>query len=355
MTPCAPANNPRQRQRERSAVRRLARVRQAVPSDAAALVELVAAVTAEPGGWYGEPGRWTAAGAAELIESACRDGGKAILVAEVDGQLVAQLCMEVDRHPGSSHVADVSVMVAAARRRCGIATALMAAAESVAAASQLAKIELHVRPRTRRRSRSTRSSDTAARASVARTISCVAGRLLISSSWRRCSVSDPRSVERAHGPECVCVRCRGFEPGNEFARLGGQARATHGAYAELDPRATAIAETLAAIAPAYREADEPLIRLTAGVLARIEAAHQWLAEQPIGIFKDAAGELQPVLRALSTWENTAGRFLGMLGCSPVTRAQLGVDIAVARRTQTLTEMHAGAKLEQLEERDEGES
>lgn len=146
MTPCAPANNPRQRQRERSAVRRLARVRQAVPSDAAALVELVAAVTAEPGGWYGEPGRWTAAGAAELIESACRDGGKAILVAEVDGQLVAQLCMEVDRHPGSSHVADVSVMVAAARRRCGIATALMAAAESVAAASQLAKIELHVRP-----------------------------------------------------------------------------------------------------------------------------------------------------------------------------------------------------------------
>jgi hypothetical protein len=112
-----------------------------------------------------------------------------------------------------------------------------------------------------------------------------------------------------------------FEKGNEANRR-------HGAYGvRLAPRAEELAAGIRELVPASTDSDEPTIRLLAMVLARIEAAHVWMSEQDFGIFRNDGGELQPVLRALSTWENTAARLLDRLGCTPTSRAALGLDIA----------------------------
>jgi hypothetical protein len=113
-----------------------------------------------------------------------------------------------------------------------------------------------------------------------------------------------------------------WEPGNQVARK-------HGAFSELriPERAAELAAGLRAVVPALSDADEPTIRLLATVLARCEAAGEWLAEK--GIFANDVGELQPVLRALSTWENTAARLLNDLGCTPTSRARLGLDLSRA--------------------------
>jgi hypothetical protein len=99
------------------------------------------------------------------------------------------------------------------------------------------------------------------------------------------------------------------------------------AMLRLAPRADEIAADLRLIVPAASEADEPTIRLLALVLARIEAANEWVAEH--GIFRNGKGEPQPILKVLSTWENTAGRLLDRLGGTPTSRAQLGLDLARA--------------------------
>lgn len=105
-----------------------------------------------------------------------------------------------------------------------------------------------------------------------------------------------------------------FEPGNELA-------AAHGAYREqaLAPLAREIGDTLRRVLP-VTPTDEPMLQLLSGVLARIEVAHGWLAER--GLFRGDAGELQPVLKQLSTWKNTAARLINLLGGTPAVRAQL---------------------------------
>lgn len=133
-----------------------------------------------------------------------------------------------------------------------------------------------------------------------------------------------------------------FEPGNELA-------ATHGGYSELrlQPLREAAADLLRRLVPSYDQADEPTIRVIAGALARIELANAWLAEE--GLFRGEAGELQPVLRALSTWENTALRGLVALGCAPTVRKQLELGSrgagAGAAGGETAAELHAQARLE----------
>jgi len=111
-------------------------------------------------------------------------------------------------------------------------------------------------------------------------------------------------------------------PGNELALK-------HGATAtlRLAPRAAAIAEGLRAIVPARTESDEPSLRILALVLARVEVANEWLAEN--GLFR-GKGEPQPILKVLSTWENTAARMADRLGLTPTSRAALGLDVARAR-------------------------
>src|SRR5213076_1745216 len=89
------------------------------------------------------------------------------------------------------------------------------------------------------------------------------------------------------------------------APVGNALAVKHGGAAllRLAPRAEELADDLREIVPAISEADEPTIRLLALVLARIETANGWLAEH--GLFRNRRGDPQPVLKALSTWENTA--------------------------------------------------
>ena len=99
----------------------------------------------------------------------------------------------------------------------------------------------------------------------------------------------------------------------------------HGAYSSirLGPRAAEIADELRAIVPARGAADEPTIALAALALAQVEAASLYVAERGI---VDGRGRPQPILRHLGTMMNTASRLLAALGCSPTSRAALGVDL-----------------------------
>jgi hypothetical protein len=103
----------------------------------------------------------------------------------------------------------------------------------------------------------------------------------------------------------------------------------------LAPRADEIANDLRRIVPTGAEPDEPALRLLALVLARVEAANSWLDEQ--GLLTQR-GEPQPVLRVLSTWENTAARLCDRLGLTPTSRAQLGLRVARARGEALLTHL-----------------
>src|SRR5262245_28351281 len=93
---------------------------------------------------------------------------------------------------------------------------------------------------------------------------------------------------------------------------GNAAAVRHGAHSTLllAPRAEELADELRSVVPAVSDADEPMIRLLALILARIEVANDWLVEH--GLFRDANGEPQPILRVLSTWENSAARIADRL-------------------------------------------
>jgi len=113
-----------------------------------------------------------------------------------------------------------------------------------------------------------------------------------------------------------------FERGNEIALR-------HGAYSliRLRPRAEEIAQGLDGIVPAVAPADEPTIRLAALALAQVEAVAEYLDENGI---VDENGQAQPVVRHFGTMLNTAARLLDRLGCTPTSRAALGLDLTRAR-------------------------
>lgn len=100
----------------------------------------------------------------------------------------------------------------------------------------------------------------------------------------------------------------------------------HGAYSSLKlaPRAGELAEDLRSIVPLGTEADSAAIAILGMTLARIERASEWLDEHGL---LDEGGEPRPVLKVLSAWENTACRLLHALGCTPLSRASLGLDVA----------------------------
>lgn len=113
-----------------------------------------------------------------------------------------------------------------------------------------------------------------------------------------------------------------FERGNVEGR-------THGLYAPLSTsgRATEIADSLREVVPARAPADEAAIALLANILARVESAHAYLAERGL---MDSRGTPRSLLKHLSTMENTASRLFRDLGLTPLSRAQLGLDVARAR-------------------------
>jgi phage terminase small subunit len=111
-----------------------------------------------------------------------------------------------------------------------------------------------------------------------------------------------------------------FKPGNQV----GMRHGANGVIA-LQPRAAELADGLREVVPTYCASDEYMVRSLALVLARIERATAWLDEHDI--FSDKSGNMQPVLRMLSTWENTAARLCDQLGLSPASRARLGLDLS----------------------------
>ena len=123
-------------------------VRRAVPGDAPRLVALASAVAGEEEGWLLAESHWRSTGdERRYVRALQRHPDGALLVAEAPGgELVGRLSLMRDPHPASRHVADLGLMVAAAHRRRGVGTALMAAAEEWAHAAGVTKLELHVFP-----------------------------------------------------------------------------------------------------------------------------------------------------------------------------------------------------------------
>jgi RimJ/RimL family protein N-acetyltransferase len=122
-------------------------VRPAEPGDAAALVELARAVTAEPEGWLlSEEGWRTVAEERRYLRALRRYADAVVLLAEENGSVLGRLSASRDAHPASNHVADVGLMVAAGHRRRGIGTALLASVEDWAREVGVRKLELHVFP-----------------------------------------------------------------------------------------------------------------------------------------------------------------------------------------------------------------
>ena len=122
-------------------------IRRAHPSDAAALVELAAAVSSEPEGWLITSNGWrTVSDERRFLKAVRRYPHAAVFVVEADGAIVGRLSLARDTHPASRHVADLGLMVAAEHRRRGIGRALLEAAAAWARRRGVSKLELHVFP-----------------------------------------------------------------------------------------------------------------------------------------------------------------------------------------------------------------
>jgi RimJ/RimL family protein N-acetyltransferase len=122
-------------------------LRVAEPGDAVQLVALASAIGAEPEGWLLADSRWRSVGdERRYIRALQRYPDAALYVAESGGALVGRLSITRDPHPGSAHVADLGLMVAASHRRSGIGSELMQAAEEWASHAGVTKLELHVFP-----------------------------------------------------------------------------------------------------------------------------------------------------------------------------------------------------------------
>lgn len=124
-----------------------------------------------------------------------------------------------------------------------------------------------------------------------------------------------------------------FPPGNGAAiRHGAQA----GAW-RLAPRTLEIADTLRPLVPGYCDGDEVTLRLLALVLARLERAEEWLAEEGSIFRPGKRGEPFAVVRLMSTWEGQAAKLAAALGLSPAARARIGSDAAAGRAGVVLEE------------------
>ena len=116
-------------------------VRPAEPGDAAALVALATAVTAEPEGWLLTDSAWrTVAEERRYLRALRRHPHAMVFVAEENGAVVGRLSISRDPHPASSHVADLGLMVARGHRRRGVGAALLRAAERWASGAGVEKL-----------------------------------------------------------------------------------------------------------------------------------------------------------------------------------------------------------------------
>lgn len=119
-------------------------VRPAVPADADALVALGRAVASEEELWLTYDR--SRSDERRNLRGVRRDPNVAIFVAETPAGFAGRLSIARNRHPYSSHVAEVGLMVAANQRRRGVGTALMQEALNWARAAGITKVELEVFP-----------------------------------------------------------------------------------------------------------------------------------------------------------------------------------------------------------------
>jgi hypothetical protein len=133
--------------------------------------------------------------------------------------------------------------------------------------------------------------------------------------------------EQRHGDDCQCVRCQGFQGGNDLSLR-------HGAYSvvALGPRVEILGTQIRSLldeqlGSAVCEADAPSIALLALALAQVEAATTWLNEH--GLI-DEHDQPRGLLRHLGTMLNTAARIADRLGMTPTARAALGLDLVTAK-------------------------
>lgn len=131
----------------------------------------------------------------------------------------------------------------------------------------------------------------------------------------------PARGASAHGPDCACTRCVGFQPANQLARR-------HGAYssvglAELVER---IGAAVREHAPAYEpDVDDYTIDLYALAVARIEIGKLALERA------DAAGErLEGVEQSVRQWGGLQRRVGNDLGLSFGARARIARDAGLVK-------------------------
>jgi len=122
-------------------------IRPARPEDASTLVELGAAIGAEPEAWLLNTDGWrSVTEERRYLRALRRHPDAAVFVAEDEGEIVGRLSVARDPHSASRHVADLGLMVAASHRRRGIGRALLEQAEAWARSAGVVKLELHVFP-----------------------------------------------------------------------------------------------------------------------------------------------------------------------------------------------------------------
>jgi RimJ/RimL family protein N-acetyltransferase len=122
-------------------------IREARPDDAAALVALATAVSAEPEGWLISSDGWRGVGEERrFLRALRRFPHAAVFLAEDAAAVVARLSLARDTHPASTHVADLGLMVAASHRRLGIGRALLSRSVDWSRRVGVRKLELHVFP-----------------------------------------------------------------------------------------------------------------------------------------------------------------------------------------------------------------
>jgi hypothetical protein len=162
----------------------------------------------------------------------------------------------------------------------------------------------------------------------------------------------------SHSSDCGCVRCRGFERGNELGRqfeLGNKVAERHGALVSAsrlasDPATVALADGIRASMPSYAASDEVTIELLAITMRRVErataaidAADSMIGERPLAAYNFKGPELKSLRDDLRSWIRLCASLADSLGMSPLARSRLGLNVAMTRRAlgEDLVERYTG--------------
>jgi hypothetical protein len=149
----------------------------------------------------------------------------------------------------------------------------------------------------------------------------------------------------SHGADCGCVRCRGFEQGNELGRQfkpDNDLSTRHGALASAkrlanDPETIALADGIRASMPSYAASDEVTIELLAITMRRVErataavdVADGMIGERPLAAYNVKGPELKALRDDLRGWIRLCASLADSLGMSPLARSRLGLNVVRAR-------------------------